>query len=50
MLSTRLHSTVKMRSPVEFEADHAAGDPAGIARAGTRKKQEHAVAQDCQPA
>jgi putative transposase len=33
---TRLHSTLGMRSPVEFEADHAAGDPDGLARAGTR--------------
>ena len=32
---TRLHSTLGMRSPVEFEADHAAGDPDGLARAGT---------------
>lgn len=31
---TRLHSTLGMRSPVEFEADHAAGDPDGLARAG----------------
>ena len=32
---TRLHSTLGMRSPVEFEADHAAGDPDGRARAST---------------
>src|SRR4051794_39145961 len=32
---TRLHSTLGMRSPVEFEADSAAGDPAGFARTGT---------------
>lgn len=32
---TRLHSTLGMRSPVEYEADHAAGDPDGLARAGT---------------
>ena len=32
---TRLHSTLGMRSPAEFEADHAAGDPDGLARAGT---------------
>jgi putative transposase len=42
---TRLHSTLGMRSPVEFEADHAAGDPAGLARAGTcagaREKAVH---------
>jgi putative transposase len=31
----RLHSTLQMRSPAEFEADHAAGDPDGLARAGT---------------
>jgi putative transposase len=30
---TRLHSTLGMRSPVEYEADHAAGDPDGLARA-----------------
>jgi putative transposase len=33
---TRLHSTLGMRSPAEYEADHAAGDPDGLARAGTR--------------
>ena len=42
---TRLHSTLGMRSPVEFEADHAAGDPDGLARAGTcastREKSVH---------
>lgn len=42
---TRLHSTLGMRSPVEFEADHAAGDPDGHARAGTcagaREKSVH---------
>jgi putative transposase len=32
---TRLHSTLGMRSPVEFEADSAAGDPGGLARTGT---------------
>ena len=32
---TRLHSTLAMRSPIEYEADHAAGDPDGLARAGT---------------
>jgi putative transposase len=31
----RLHSTLGMRSPVEYEADHAAGDPDGRARTGT---------------
>ena len=31
----RLHSTLGMRSPAEFEADHAAGDSDGHARAGT---------------
>ena len=42
---TRLHSTLGMRSPAEFEADHAAGDPAGLARPGTsagaREKSVH---------
>ena len=33
---TRLHSTLGMRSPAEFEADHAAGDPDGLARTHTR--------------
>ena len=36
---TRLHSTLGMRSPVEFEADHAAGDPDGLARGGVREKK-----------
>jgi len=31
----RLHSTLGMRSPAEFEADHTAGDPDGLARTGT---------------
>jgi putative transposase len=35
---TRLHSTLGMRSPIEYEADHAAGDPDGLARARTREK------------
>ena len=42
---TRLHSTLRMRSPNEYEADHAAGDPDGHARAGTyagaREKSVH---------
>jgi transposase InsO family protein len=38
---TRLHSTLGMRSPVEFEADHAAGDPHGLARASAREKSVH---------
>jgi putative transposase len=38
---TRLHSTLGMRSPVEFEADHAAGDPDGLARTGARGKSVH---------
>jgi transposase InsO family protein len=42
---TRLHSTLGMRSPAEYEADHAAGDPDGLARAGTcasaREKSVH---------
>jgi hypothetical protein len=33
---TRLHSMLGMRSPAEYEADHAAGDPDGLARASTR--------------
>ncbi len=41
----RLHSTLGMRSPVEYEADHAAGDPDGVARlgarAGAREKTVH---------
>jgi putative transposase len=44
---TRLHSTLGMRSPVEYEADHAAGDPDGLARtlasAGAREKSVHNV-------
>ena len=32
---SRLHSTLGMRSPVEYEEDHAAGDPDGFARART---------------
>jgi len=35
---TRLHSTLGMRSPIEYEADHAAGDPDGLARAHAREK------------
>ena len=31
----RLHSTLGMRSPAEYEADHDAGDPDGLARTGT---------------
>jgi putative transposase len=38
---SRLHSTLGMRSPVEFEADHAAGDPDGLARTGAREKSVH---------
>ena len=40
---TRLHSTLGMRSPAEYEADHAAGDPDGLARtsAGAREKTVH---------
>ncbi len=41
----RLHSTLGMRAPVEYEADHAAGDPDGLARlsarAGAREKTVH---------
>lgn len=39
---TRLHSTLGMRSPAEYEADHVAGDADGrsrtAARAGAREK------------
>ena len=35
---TRLHSTLGMRSPVEYEDDHAGGDPDGLARTGARGK------------
>ncbi len=35
---TRLHSALGMRSPIEYEEDHAAGDPDGLARAGAREK------------
>ena len=38
---TRLHSTLGMRSPAEYEADHAAGDPDGPARTGAREKSVH---------
>jgi putative transposase len=40
---TRLHSTLGMRSPAEYEADHAAGDPDGLARtsASARGKAVH---------
>lgn len=38
---TRLHSTLGMRSPIEFEADHATGDPDGLARTGAREKTVH---------
>jgi putative transposase len=43
--SSRLHSTLGMRSPAEYETDHAAGDPDGLARtrtrAGAREKAVH---------
>jgi putative transposase len=42
---TRLHSTLGMRSPAEYEADYAAGDPDGVARtpasADAREKSVH---------
>ena len=46
---TRLHSTLGMRSPAEFEADHAAGDHAGPARAdtGAREKSVHNSEDAC---
>jgi Integrase core domain len=34
----RLHSTLGMRSPAEYEADHAAGDPDGLAHARTHAR------------
>jgi putative transposase len=44
---TRLHSTLGMRSPLEYEADHAAGDPDGLVRtgasAGAREKSVHNI-------
>jgi putative transposase len=36
---SRLPSTLGMRSPVEYEADHAAGDPDGLARTGARARK-----------
>jgi putative transposase len=40
---TRLHSTLGIRSPAEYQADHAAGDPDGRARtsAGARQNSVH---------
>src|SRR3954470_18974219 len=42
---SRLHSTLGMRSPAEYGADHAAGDPDGLMRAGAgadaREKSVH---------
>jgi putative transposase len=38
---TRLHSTLGMHSPAEYEADHAAGDPDGLARADASEKSVH---------
>jgi putative transposase len=42
---SRLHSTLGMRSPAEYEADHAAGDRDSLARlrarAGAREKSVH---------
>ena len=44
---TRLHSTLGMRSPAEYEADHAArlaepgDDPLPASRAGAREKSVH---------
>lgn len=35
---TRLHSTLGMRSPIEYEHDHAVGDLDGRSRAGAREK------------
>ena len=44
---TRLHSTLGMRSPAEYEADHAAGDTDGHSRArtgaGAREKSVHVL-------
>ena len=39
---SRLHSTLGMRSPIEYEADHAAGDPDGSrAPAHTRTRAKN---------
>ena len=39
---TRIHSTLQMRSPVEYEHDHETGDPEGLARArGHARKTVH---------
>ncbi len=35
---TRLHSTLGMRSPVEYEADHVTSDASRLVRAGAREK------------
>jgi transposase len=47
----RLHSTLGMRSPVEYEADHGAGDPDGLLRTGTsagaREKAVHNSEDAC---
>lgn len=40
---TRLHSTLGMRSPIEFEEDHAACDPDGLALARTRGRGRKTV-------
>ena len=40
---SRLHSTLAMRSPVEYEADHAAGDPDGLARGHVRERARKSV-------
>ncbi len=38
---TRLHSILGMRSPAEYEADYAVGDPDGLARTPARGKSVH---------
>jgi putative transposase len=44
---TRLHSTLGMRSPVEYEDDHAAGDPDSLARAAARAHTRDKLLTTC---
>ena len=43
----RLHSTLGTRTPVKFEADHAAGDPDGLARTSTARAQNLCTTSGC---